>query len=108
MTDDPAAVIAENARLRAELEAMRAQADPARRMYRASEIGDHDFYRANEAEILRALRDGRVVRDDVPAPADDLQARLRRAAEDAAADEIVAEADRRDADRRARGGGWAW
>jgi hypothetical protein len=54
--------------LRAENEALRAQSDPARRVWTASELGSmgHEEYVAHEREVLAALREGRVRRDDAP------------------------------------------
>ena len=66
VSDD--ALKAEIDALRAENEALRAQNDPARRVWTASEIAamDHETYVAHERDVLAALREGRVRRDDVP------------------------------------------
>ncbi len=70
------ALKAEIEALRAENAALKAQNDPAKRVWTASEISamDHQAYLDHERDVLAALREGRVRRDDVlptaPGPAD--------------------------------------
>jgi hypothetical protein len=64
MTDD-AGLRAENEALRARIDALEAQADPARKEWTVSEIAgmDHRTYIENERAILAAFRRGRIRAD---------------------------------------------
>lgn len=65
MTDDSAALRARLAAVTAERDALLAQSDPARRVWTTGEIAgmDHEAFLAHEREVLAALREGRIVRD---------------------------------------------
>lgn len=68
MIDDSAALRARLAAVTAERDALLAQRDPARRVWTTGEISGmgHEAYLANEREVLAALREERVRRDDAP------------------------------------------
>jgi hypothetical protein len=72
MTDDAEAMRARIAALEAENDRLREQVDPTTRTWTVAEISamDHEEYAANERQILAALREGRVCRDDA-GPADE-------------------------------------
>jgi hypothetical protein len=67
------ALRAQNHAFLAENDALRAQIDPAKRTWTASEISamDHRTYLDHEREVLAALREGRVRRDDAAAAGHD-------------------------------------
>jgi len=68
MSEDTEALRVQLAAVTAERDALRARCDPARRVWTTSEISgmDHETYVAHERDVLAALREGRVRRDDAP------------------------------------------
>lgn len=73
MSEDAETLRAQLAAVTAERDALKAQADPARRVWTTREISgmDHQTYLSYEREVLAALREGRVRRDDAPQAAPD-------------------------------------
>jgi len=96
MTDDPATLRAERDAALAELASLKAQADPRTKVWTSTEIGNltQAEYLSVQDELHRALREGRVRRDDVPAPRDPIPDRT------AEVDAILAAADADGAARR--------
>ncbi len=107
---DPAQLAADLAAARAELGLLRARTDPRTKVWTSTELGnmDHADYVEHEREIMHALREGRVVRDDLPAPADPadawVEAQRSAAVDQFEADQTAHEA-RLDQNRRT-GNGW--